>query len=278
MTDHFSYIKGAGATLQVGETTNVPCCFCGTEKTKLSITRIDEGLLYNCWLPHCSGRGFIGTLPSTLLVNEDKKRERFTPKPYHYPTQQLSLNNKNHLIVKYDFPRTDFISGTLNTWRKRELDLDDYRGQIELVMPLLNSSGYSYGKTTKYWGQADRKKSIHYLETPSPMLHYASMGKECGVIVEGVLDAVKVSSLNLSMDGIALLGTEMNDEKAKDIASQKYDAVIFALDPDASEKARDMARHYGLLFKNCHVAYLPKDPKDLPFGKLNRYLWNLKGK
>ena len=96
--NEIQFIKNEAISLSVGDTAQVDCCFCD-KQNKLSITRIDEGILYNCWSASCSGKGFIGSLPSCLMEKVSKKV--FVPKMYNRPTKAWAGDELKWLCSKY---------------------------------------------------------------------------------------------------------------------------------------------------------------------------------
>jgi hypothetical protein len=260
MRSEIAYIKNEALDLPIDSTKSVLCCFCDDDEGKLSITRLQEGLLYNCFRAKCSGKGFIGSLPSDLL--EKRKKNRFTPKPFDKPTNQIDGDWLTWLCQKYRLRATTIAE---QGWK---LLATGTRG---LVMPLFNGHGYQYGHTTKHW-QAG-KKAIHYLTTETCMNHYAQplRGGSVAVLVEDVISAAKVNQIGY-VQGVALLGTTLNEAKVKDLLKWGYNNVIIALDPDAVTTALKMKKEFGLFFRTCKVVMLPDDPKDMDNDELEKAL------
>lgn len=241
------YIKNEAISLGVGETATVECCFCG--KPKLSITRKDDAILYNCWSASCPNKGVIGSMPSELITRGANK---FKSRPYRAPTHTLDYERYEILHKRYWITRSTAL---LNSIRS----ISD--GGI--LMPLFDGRGDTYGNTTKYWNRG--KKAMHWIERESPMNHYAypRKNRQTAVLVEDALSAMRVSQDCEHWQGIALLGTDLNDGKIKDILSNGYNSVIIALDPDAHAKGIKYVQRYQLFFNRFEAVCLPADPKDL---------------
>jgi hypothetical protein len=165
-------------------------------------------------------------------------------------------------------------------------------------MPLRDRKGWLFGHTTKDMSSREfsegKTKAKHYIKNVRPMLHYADASymntinkyKEItsersvkAVLVEDVISATKIAHLPIFLSrssrkyaGIALLGTDLNTEKVKDILAAGYNKVIIALDPDATSKAFKLQKEYGLFFSSLEVRVLPEDPKDMPYAKLETLL------
>jgi hypothetical protein len=145
-------------------------------------------------------------------------------------------------------------------------------GKKGFVFPLFNGAGYCYGNTTKYYDSDF--KACHYLETDTPKLHYPLLIKGCptAVLVEDVLSAMRINQ-DTVYQGVALLGTDLNDEKVADLLKYGYSNVIIALDPDAHAKGIGYAKKYGLFFRSCKAVCLPHDPKDCFITDLETHLY-----
>jgi hypothetical protein len=253
-------IKNDAIGLVPGETAAVDCVFC-KKKGKLSITRIDEGILYNCYSASCTGRGFIGSIPSQLVTNLSKKKE-FKPKPMTLATVQPGVDD---VMQMWDLYGIEGRTLTKSGWKK-------IFGKNGYVFPLFNGAGYCYGNTTKYYDS--KFKACHYLETDTPKLHYPLLIKGCStaVLVEDVLSAMRINQ-DTKFQGVALLGTDLNDEKVSDLLKYGYSNVIIALDPDAHAKGIGHAKKYGLFFNSCKAVCLPHDPKDCMITQLETHLY-----
>ncbi len=255
------YIKMEALSLPEGETTTVTCCFCGKDK-KLSITRKEDGIVYNCWSASCSGKGFIGSYGAT---HADRVKPIFKPSKYPLATELLTEEMYDHLADTYGLNgRTLRING-----------IRQAKWINELLIPLFDRIGARYGQTTK---NLDRrhKKSIHYIERPEPMLHYTNFNlpSTCQgvVLVEDCLSAMRVTQLDKGWRGVALLGTILNRDKVRNLKKGGNNDIIIALDPDATNAAWKLQRKYGLFFDTCKVAVMSADPKDSSDNVLEKEL------
>ena len=254
-------IKQEALDLQVGDTKQVNCIFCNSTKPKLSISRITEGILYNCWRPNCTGRGFISSLPSSLY--NTPKIKAFNAKPFNYETHNLTEEMLDFLWTKYYLSK-----GTL------ELNgIKQIKDRNGILIPLFNSNGFQYGNTTKFFD--GNTKAMHYLEEAQTcMLHYpvSAYNTPWAILVEDVLSAIRITNSYHLCDGIALLGTDVNNDKVINIRSAGYTRITVALDHDATNKALGLKRKYGSFFKIFVVAPLQKDPKEMSSKELVKVL------
>jgi hypothetical protein len=81
------------------------------------------------------------------------------------------------------------------------------------------------------------------------------------VVVEDIPSAVRVAMCGAN--AVALLGTIVNEEKALEIAEYGPRPIVIALDQDATAKAFQIVRKYGLMWDDYHVLPLKKDIKDM---------------
>ena len=93
------------------------------------------------------------------------------------------------------------------------------------------------------------------------------------VVVEDIPSAVRV---NMSgVNAVALLGTLVNEDKAIEIARYAPRPVVIALDQDATARAFQIARKFGLLWDHYRVLPLNKDFKDMTEDEIQQKLGEL---
>jgi hypothetical protein len=118
-----------------------------------------------------------------------------------------------------------------------------------------------------------KPKSDIYMheEGPAQSWHGVPGRGQTVVIVEDSLSAMKIAE-NTERAAVALLGTNLNAERVREIASIKPSEVLIALDYDATAKAFAMARKWGLAFPSTRVILLSQDIKDTPRSRLRGIL------
>jgi len=259
--NELSYIKMEALHLLVGETTHANCCFCHSDKKKLSITRTPEGILYNCWRSSCSGRGFIGSVTSNIFAAEWQQDE-FRPDVYRAETTLLTPHMITMLRERYHMSQHAALS---QGFKVSEVNV--------LVMPLYNRKMEQFGYTTKHMTNKAHK-AHHYISKKEVLLHYTSTAcsNHNAVVVEDVLSAVRITQLNVGWRGIALLGTDVNHAKMESLSMAGVKHLMIALDPDAIDKAWDIQSKWGVFFNTCTVRTLREDPKDLSPADLKAQL------
>jgi hypothetical protein len=117
-------------------------------------------------------------------------------------------------------------------------------------------------------------KWIKYQEVYDPFgLHFArntpttNRGYRQGfvAVVEDIISAEKISEHLLP--AVALQGTSIRPRQAALLARQ-FSAVLWFLDPDATNKAMKMHKAYGAIFNESKVILSDQDPKDMPLDDL----------
>lgn len=269
MNKDLEYIKLEALAVPIDESIYAECPFCGAKhEKKLSITRVQQGVLYHCYRASCGKAGFLPSIPSSLLAKpESKKKDKkkvFSRELFPVPAVLLSW-----LTNKYRLPSSLVLS---LGWRY-------VRDGNRLFVPIKNSHGWNIAKATKKMPilrgamgtPDDGPKWVIYPETDGPLLHYAQIPKgKTVVLVEDVISATVLMEL-YGIEAIALLGTEMTAEQAQDIRSN-YENVIIMLDPDASHKSFKIFRHFSLLFRSARIILPPEDPKDMSPDKIKELL------
>ncbi len=259
-------LKEAALSLEVGDSLNTTCPFCRTpDRLKMSLTRISEGLLYNCYRASCGARGFISSVPGSILLRGEgrKKRKLFTPREFKGSLEELPEEVLELLSTKY----------TLTKEELREQGFKYDRDYDSLFMPCFTARGAEFGGVTKrlnYRGKAGTK-NLTFFTKSNTGLHYPLTERKGQIaLVEDILSAVRCVRYSRT---VALLGTHLNDERIRELREQT-DSLVVLLDPDATDKAFRYKKKYGFYFKRFEVRSLEADPKDLEEEKLEEVLWN----
>jgi hypothetical protein len=260
-------IKLQALSLQEGESLRITCPQCS--RPKMDIKRTSEGILYNCWRPSCTAKGFIGALAyHNTMLYDPKPQKQPSTNPFTEDTTCLTLEFFQEHLSKYEIALSEFVTAGASLAKHRKRCM---------VMPLLDRHGGTFGKTVKYFNVKEgHRKSIHYLEDDkTPLIHFATypeLGHYAGyiVLVEDWISALKIEAQGYC--AAALLGTQLSGPKVKEIKSAGFDHVVIALDPDAQDKAEKIRKEYGLFFDSFYVLGLPDDPKDTPNNQLVKML------
>jgi hypothetical protein len=255
-------IKLEALDLPLGNTTySISCPVCG-QAGSFSVTRIRDGLLYNCFRASCSCRGFIPSVASSTY----NERELVPKKAKEFKGELSPLSGAicNYLQESYEI---DKDVAEANGWK---WDSTNER----LYMPTHNIFGTSTGAVCKKlpWSLYEGPKAVNYpagnIDVGLHFPAYCEFSGDRVVVVEDIISSVKVSMIE---NCCALLGTNMNEGQASLLATQ-FNSVVFMLDPDAQNKSVSMARKYGAMFKEARAIALDDDPKDAALDKLREAL------
>lgn len=262
MKSDIDYIKMEALSLDEGGTLQTTCPSCGKEK--LSISRGEEGIVYNCWIPYCSMSGFIGSLPSDFL-----KKKEIVFKPRNFSESLLSISNNfyHEHLEQYGIHMATY----------KAAGIKKITGRRGISIPLYDHNGRKFGTTTKFWD--NDTKALHYIEKDYPKIHFVphrvpAMYKnheETIVLCEDVLSAMKVQNAT-GYQGAALLGTSMDDSKVRALHEGGFRNVVLWLDYDAVDKAAQIQKKYSLFFRKFNRLVTVEDPKATSKSTIKRLI------
>jgi hypothetical protein len=247
------YIKAEALGIEEGATQAVYCPFCDNEKPyapSLSVTRTEEGIVYNCYRAVCSGRGFLGSMP---YGGAEKAVEKPKTNPWRGETFMLSEVWSAVIESRYNL-RPEHVG----RWRMG--------GANNLIMPMVTHEGKVWGVNSKILLGPVGKKSMNYISVPYDAgMHWATPVRKCdtAIVVEDIISATRCCQDLGEIHSVALLGTVFNDTTVKCLMARGIKHVIIALDPDALSKAVWIVNKYRVFFNTLRILSLSKDPKDL---------------
>lgn len=260
--------------LDVGETLNgLLCPFCEGGRTgehTFSITRIDDGLLHNCYRASCDdGRGFVAT-GAVLRQAGPPKQKRSEPytgtfealeeKDYVYFSERFDLDRQylSHMGRNSDGYYVQALVAPNGMHRGYAVRLGCWSGG-----PRCPRNSRSFGPKTKlYLNDSQQVPQSWYRYTLGRVAHV--------VLVEDAVSAMKVQQAGHA--GVALFGTNLTATKVREIGMQHPVLVSIALDADATDVAFEMAREWGLAFPRTRVIVLERDLKDISKSEVVRIL------
>jgi len=128
--------------------------------------------------------------------------------------------------------------------------------QERLVLPVYNEDGENTGAVLRSLSGAVPKALTHAED--GAMAWYRNWQSDLLIIVEDQLSAIRASKY---MNAVALLGTNLNEERAQVIARMKFFRVLIALDKDArAVMMGHVIRHRG--YFRLQPILIEKDLKD----------------
>jgi len=235
-------------------TKDCPSCHGGQNNDKaFTVTRLDEGLVYNCFRGTCGLSGFVPTRTRTPILTGEvvPKEPTFTPRIYSDPTVGLTAEQYVFLQNKYGLSMSELVTMRLKYNPNRR----------SFVFPIFNSEGGCVGVVDRsYSGR--KPKSITYLEKDIPLMSFPYQFKlrDKGPIylVEDQVSAVKVSRYGRA---VSLLGCALST-RGVHLLMKLTNKIVFALDGDVTPHAIRLRKKYGACFKEISVLHLANDPKD----------------
>lgn len=102
-----------------------------------------------------------------------------------------------------------------------------------------------------------RPKDLNQIDKDWCMLHFPSPINSSSVIL--VEDIISANKMHKYFPTVALLGTNLNEEKLEYLFQNGIRHVIIALDNDATRKAIKLAKKFCI---SCSILPLRKDLKD----------------
>jgi len=183
---------------------NCPKCDGGSRKRQtLGLTYSDNSVVHlKCFRVTCSYRGLTLTDPNADFSQRKVKQA----KPYREPTHALDKRAREFLEANY---------GIRRDWCYQRLRLNE--DLDTLVISVRDPYGRTRGHITRTLYEKE-KRVYTYKETDRPFLDYwiEDLNSAPVVVVEDVLSACRLSGLGYN--AVALLGTGLSREDAKEIA------------------------------------------------------------
>ena len=145
----------------------------------------------------------------------------------------------------------------------------------KLYIPVRDKNGKEVGYVLRKLDKSQAgPKSVLHIDEDCAILSWYPKGygldqKSKLVIVEDQLSAIRASTY---MDAVALIGTNLSENKVADIIKAKKRRVIIALDKDATGKAAILVKKYRVLFDSVELLPLDKDLKDMSRDELEDLL------
>jgi hypothetical protein len=274
--------------LQVGESTDfIECPFCHAKhEQKFSITRTEQGLLYNCFRASCpEGGGFV---PTGYWDGEPIEQESGVTSPKRKPYRGSLFP-----LIPTD---VEFFRKHWKIWPEEFRVTEHGEYAIPLLAPwnlrggLQPTKGWIIRQPRWKWVDCPRKserppdypKALTYKdEVTHSKLSWAPLTREATgrvrkhvVLVEDILSAWKVTQVSDDAQGVAINGTSIGYHEVKEICETRPYIVSIWLDPDATPAAHKLQNKWGLSFNHCPILVAQKDPKDLKAEQILEVLSN----
>lgn len=263
--------------LYPGETTyRKPCPRC-KQAGSFSITRDEQQaqVLFKCFRASC---GIEGAVRSTLYDGDgtgniiqfsgqrtpDRTSRKFKANTFSGTITSLPDEVKKYLYKKFELENLDIEVNDIKydpTHKRLVLPIYDlFTRRLGCCLKKLPDSSFTGPKTVNYW-EIDDPIRLHF---PPSIVE----DSDVVVVTEGILDAIKVSSL---LPSCALMGVGMSEEQAAFLASH-FTHMILMLDSNATVSAQRIRGRYNTMFKDISIRFTKDDPKDTSYEQLERVL------
>ena len=251
-----------GLGLPLGETARqivCPRCRGGSSNEKsLSITRVDDGLLYKCHRASC---GAAGKVFSSGVIAEHRETERKPEKKLGHPEPLTDINEEwlEYLCSKYGVDEELITNNRVMMCPQRNT----------VVFPCHDTEGRLANFVDRDYATGRKPKSINYPVTENTtgvIEPLTNPDGDSAVLVEDMMSAIKLSRL---VPAIPLLGVHATYEQWNVIAA-KYKNILIYLDADARWQAANLYSGCGILFDCVKVAWESSDPKDTRYERLEQ--------
>lgn len=240
----------------------------GEVSLALTLRENDGGYV---WLCHRASCGFLGRSSKAAISDETEPfRPTFAARPYPYETEAVSAST---VTEEWEAKlKRAFGEG----WKQRasEAGIVVRRDQPgELVFINWDWAGRITGRVSK-WIHEDGSRTVRtWRESPAPIYSYYS-GEVSRVLwlVEDHLSAARLALVH-KRPALCLCGTSLSAAVLQECAPMfRAGRVVIALDPDASEKALEMALRLRRDGYDAWPVLLKEDIKDMRWDDLLRLL------
>jgi len=234
------------AEIDLGDTLRVTCPRCNGDNNTLTITKSEEGVVWNCFRATCSEKGASGQFAHNNKVavpKPAKKRRKFEGQVV--PLSEEHLDIINNLWGITDPPYWYWTN--------------DFGGRV--AMSIRSPKYVHRGWVMRDIHNRAAVKALTYVdENEEGISWYRNHLSAPLVVVEDIPSAARAS---LYVNAVALCGTGISPERAQEIAQYATGPVVMALDQDAIALSFKWAKKYALLWGDVKVLPLNKDIKDM---------------
>jgi len=237
-------------TLALGETHRGECPECGRRDT-FTMTRKDDGVVYNCYSAGCDlvPSGFGGATRSLVRSTGASSKPEFLPLPNKL--QELSDEQVQVLQNTVGFMAEHVrISGVLYAPERRRYAFPIYSPTWERRGYVLRSYDGGYPKSLTH-----REKDEHMLGW-----FRATTTDGLTVVVEDIPSAVRLAYHGIN--AVAMCGGEIGEGPITELMEVST-SVRWAFDDDATRKAVAHHRRWRFYFEDSRVVELARDVKDM---------------
>ena len=264
MSTYKSDILLYSSDMELGDTLRVICPRCNggsNKENSLTITYSDSGVVWNCFRASCNEKGTTNSDPTNLCVNKTltpvpKQVRRFEGTTVPLSEQVLEKINKLWGITEPPY------------WYWTP----DLGGRIAMS---IRSPKYMHrGWVMRSINPNARQKALTYVdEGEEGISWYRNHLNAPTVVVEDMPSAVRAMRY---VNAVALCGTGVSINRAKEISKYAVGTIYMALDQDATDQSFKIVNKWSLLWGDVKVLPLQKDMKDTSEDELCQILSQLR--
>lgn len=236
-----------------------PACKGGSSNEKtFSVSRREGRLLYICHRASCGVRGSTGSAGPSFSGGTKQVSTRGAVGRWAFrEAASVTGSVKKILYDKYEITESQIS--------RCKIGIDELTER--LVLPVLSFRGDVEGATLRSLKVGEKPKSLTHTE-PGAMAWYLNHNSDTLIIVEDQFSAIRASEY---MNAVALLGVNLNDERADAIKKAGFKRVFIALDYDAFGVSLELSIKYRS-YLNLIPLRLEKDIKDMSRQELEQWL------
>lgn len=246
------------APVYPGECVTEVCPFCKAKHERsFNVWRNMDGTVgFKCWRASCEAKGRIGCV---TRVTDAKGQPKKQLREWHGPIEPLADVWKEYLNEKVGFTDWHIENGSVGYAPRED----------RVVYPIFRPRGGVRGYTLRTYYDGIEPKALTFINEHGPRLSHYRTGRHDFEtwIVEDIPSAIRLSRYAPT---VALNGTGVNMGDIEELNSL-YDRVVWALDADAFNLSLRWKRKYGMYFRTCRAARLPKDLKDMKEDELEEF-------
>lgn len=270
MTNVKQAVELEAQSLQIGQSWYIDCPACGRQK-KMGISRILEGVLYNCFSTSCGEKGFTG---SNYQGSPKATAPVANPRWVGVP-EPITLDDDLFFRTAFGVKLVDRWPRENVLWNVQVTPNDEY------LFPIHNAKGSRIGEVIRQpvWSKHDchrvgrqwMPKARTYIAAGQPKIDVVRGDPNILVLVEDQISAVKVQQTT-GFTGVALLGNDISADSTMALTKFNPTAVLLWLDPDMREHSYRLAAKVGGIFRDFRVIHSEEDPKETPRDEIRSLL------
>jgi hypothetical protein len=254
-----------------GSSRRAQCPECRQEH--FSITRTADGIAFHCHRASCGVSGFVpdhGIAGGYGYTAPERRGAEQHLMPYTKRLGDLTVFDAAYFSARFGLTDAAYDIRVALDEDAYALIIRDPKGWARgmvIRQPVWSGEPAAprhgrYGAPRAKVYQAEGGAALAWYSLP-PLLDVSLVKRKRTVIVEDQISAMRAARAGYR--AVSLLGTNvtMSNGQVQEIAQNSPNGVILALDADATDKAFEIGRKWGMAFASFRVAILTCDVKDI---------------